>query len=144
MSCTTSDSCLLQLTDPATGATRQIRSPLGFDFGGAFSPDGRQLAAFATTNSGDYNPETKLALIDVDTGSLRLVPGATIAIGDSLAWAKWLPGSGQLIVGGVSSDGGLSQANHFLVDSATRRRSTPFRFLNSPDLDVNYSVVVLP
>jgi len=143
--CWTTTSCSLQVTDPATGATRQIRNPLGlgFDFGGAFSPDGRQLAAFAMTNPGNYNPETRLALIDVATGSLQLVSGATINIGDSLAWAQWLPGSRQLIVGGTSDNGGLSQANHFLVDSASSR-STPFRFLADGSQDVNYSVVVLP
>jgi hypothetical protein len=144
-SCTTSGSCLLQLTDPATGATRQIRSPLGFDFGGAFSPDGRQLAAFARTNPGDYNPETRLALIDLATGSLRPVPGATISIGDSLAWAQWMPDSRQLIVGGVSgADGsGKWEANHFLVDSVTLR-AAPFSFLADGQQDVNYSAVLLP
>jgi len=146
-SCTTSGSCLLQLTDPATGVTRQIRSPLGlgFDFGGAFSPDGRQLAAFAMTNLGDYNPETRLALVDVATGSLRPVAGATIGIGDSLAWAQWMPDSRRLIVGGVSGQdrSGSWEANHFLVDSETLR-STPFSFLHDGEQDVNYSVALLP
>jgi hypothetical protein len=144
--CESSNSdCLLQITDTATGATRQIRSPLGygFDFRGAFSPDGRQLAVFAKSNPGYYNPATRAALVDVATGSLRLVSGATIGIGESLAWAQWLPGSKELIVGGTSDDGGLPQANHFLVDSSTRQ-STPFRFLTHGDVDVNYSVVVLP
>ena len=105
-SCGTSGSCWLNLTDLSTGVTRQLRNPLGFgfDFRGAFSADGRQLAAFAQTNSGDYNPETRLALIDVKNGSLRLVPGATIAIGESLAWAQWLPASNQLIVGGLDGE----------------------------------------
>ncbi len=139
-------SCLLQLTDVATGATRHIDNPLGFGFDmrGAFSPDGRQLAAFAKTNSGGYNPETRLALIDTATGSLRLVPGATIEIGEAIAWAQWLPASSQLIVGGTSGEDGSGKwgANHFLVDSTTLR-GTPFSFLTDGQQDVNYSVVVL-
>ena len=122
------DGCLLQLTDLATGVTRQIRNPLGFGFDmrGAFSPDGRQLAAFAKTNSGGYNPETRLALIDVATGSLRPVPGATIGIGESVAWAQWLPRSNQLIVGGTSGQDGSGkwEANHFLVDSSDASQHT--------------------
>jgi hypothetical protein len=145
-SCLTSERCLLQLTDPATGSTREVRSPLGFgfDFGGAFSADGHQLAAFAESNSGDVNPQTMLALVDVATGSVRLVPGATISIGESLAWARWLSGSGQLLVGGLSGKNGSGSwpANQFLVDTATVR-STPLRFLADANENVNYSVVVL-
>jgi hypothetical protein len=129
---------MLNLTDLATGTTKRIRSPLGygFDNGGAFSPDGRQLAVFAKTNPGFSDPETRLALIDVATGSLRLVPGATLAIGEAVAWAQWLPRSGQVIVGGL-------QADHFLVDSTTLR-SMSFSFLHDGNQDVNYSAVVLP
>jgi hypothetical protein len=136
--CRASNNCMLNLTDLATGTTKRIRSPLGygFDNGGAFSPDGRQLAVFAKTNPGFSDPETRLALIDVTTGSLRLVPGATLAIGEALAWAQWLPRSGQVIVGGL-------QADHFLVDSSTLR-STSFSFLHDGNQDVNYSAVVLP
>ena len=91
------------MTDLDSGRTRQIRSPLGFgfDYGGGFSADGRQLAVFANTKSGTYNPETRLALLDVATGSLRFVPGATIEIGESIGWAQWLPGTSQLIGGGL-------------------------------------------
>jgi hypothetical protein len=147
-SCETSfDTCSVHVTDLATGVTRQIRNPLGFGFDtrGAFSPDGRQLAAFAKTNSGNYNPETRLALIDVATGTLRAVPGATIAIGEAIAWAQWLPASSRLIVGGTSGQDGSGtwEANHFLVDSTTLR-STPFSFLTDGQRDVNYSAVLLP
>ncbi len=145
--CISAESCVLRIADLATGTTRQVRSPLGFgfDYRGAFSQDGRQLAVFAKTNSGSYNPETRLALVDVATGSLRLVPGATISIGEPLAWAQWLPGSKQVIVGGLSGEGATGKwtANHFLVDSTTLR-STPFSYSRDRDLDVNYSVVVLP
>ncbi len=141
------ESCSVQLTDLATGATRQIRNPLGFGFDmrGAFSPDGRQLAAFAKTNSGGYNPETRLALIGVDSGTVRAVPGATIEIGESVAWAQWLPDSRQLIAGGTSGQDGSGTwgANHFLVDSVTLH-AKPFAFLHDGQQDVNYSAVLLP
>ncbi len=149
----TLETCSVQLTDLDRGTTRQISNPLGFGFDmrGAFSPDGKQLAAFARTDSGSYNPatklnpETRLALIDVGTGTLRLVPGATIEIGEGIGWAQWLPGSRQLIAGGVGGQDGSGawKANHFLVDSVTRS-STPFSFLHDGQQDVNYSTVVLP
>jgi hypothetical protein len=128
--------------------TRKIRNPLGFGFDlrGAFSPDGRQLAAFAKTNSGGYNPETRLALIDVASGKLRSVPGATIGIGEAIAWAQWLPSSNRLIVGGTSGGGagtGTWEANHFLIDSTTLS-AEPFSFLHDGQQDVNYSAVLLP
>ncbi|HEX4017452.1 MAG TPA: hypothetical protein VHX15_12025 [Frankiaceae bacterium] len=141
------ETCAVQLTDLGTGVTRQILNPLGFGFDmrGAFSPDGRQLAAFAKTNSGGYDPQTRLALVDVKTGALRLVPGATIGIGEPVAWAQWLPASTQLIVGGTSGQDGAGNwgANHFLVDSTTLR-ATPFSFLTDGQKDVNYSAVLLP
>jgi hypothetical protein len=150
---TTYQTCAVQLTDLGSGTTRQIRSPLGFGFDmrGAFSPDGTQLAAFANTSSGGYNPETRrnpetrLALIDVATGSLRLVPAATIEIGEGIGWAQWLPGSRQLIAGGVegADAAGIWKTNHFLVDSVTRS-AAPFSFLRDGQQDVNYSAVVLP
>jgi hypothetical protein len=138
VSCRSVNDCPLQLTDLTTGATREIRSPLGYGFadGGVFSPDGRQLAVFAKTNPGFTDPETRLALVDVATGSLRLVADATLAVGESIAWAQWVPHSGRLIAGGL-------QTNKFLVDSTTLR-STPFSFLRDGYVDVNYSAVVLP
>jgi hypothetical protein len=144
---TSNENCALQLTDLASGVTQQIRNPLGFGFDmrGAFSPDGRQLAAFAKTNSGGYNPETRLALIDVATGGLRSVPGATIGIGEAVAWAQWLPASTKVVVGGTSGEDGSGKwgANHFLVESTTLR-AVPFSFVHDGQQDVNYSAVLLP
>lgn len=141
------NNCVLKLTDLAAGTTSQITSPLGFGFdaGGGFSPDGRQLAVFAKTNPGLSDPETRLALIDVPTASLRLVSAATISIGEGIAWAQWLPRSGQLIAGGLGGhDGSESgQRNQFLVDSVTLR-STAIGFLVDTERDLNYSAVVLP
>jgi hypothetical protein len=153
--CRTNQDCPLQLTDPASGTTRQIRSPygFGFDMRGAFSPDGKQLAAFTRTNSGGYNPQTRLALIDVATGTLRPVLGATIAIGDAVGWAQWLPGS-QLISGGMCGAGG-AETDCFRTDSATLH-TVPQRLGAGDDQELNnstgvsyptnanYSTVVLP
>ncbi len=145
--CETSNNCPLNVTDLGTGRTRQIISPLGFgfDFGGGFSPDGRQLAVFAKSNSGNYNPETRMALVDVASGSLRLVPGATVEIGEAIGWAQWLPGTSQLIGGGeCGPDGsGSSRPNCFRVDSQTLS-AAPLRIAGDVNEDVNYSTAVLP
>jgi hypothetical protein len=146
-SCATSNNCVLNITDLNTGTTRQVRSPLGFGFdsGGNFSPDGRQFATFAKTNSGGYNPQTRLALIDVATGSLRLVSGATIQIGEAIGWAQWIHDSGRLVVGGVcgKDESGTATPNCFQVDSRTLH-TEPLRPQTTLDDDVNYSTVVLP
>ncbi len=147
MSCQTSNNCPLNITDLGTGTTRHVDSPLGFgfDYGGNFSPDGRQFATFAKTNSGGYNPETRLALVDVATGSLRLVSAATIEIGEAIGWAQWLPGSDRVLAGGIcgSDESGSSAPNCFVTDSATLR-TTAFRPPGKGADDVNYSTVVLP
>src|SRR5690242_3276067 len=49
--CPFPDNCLIRITNTATLSTRTVRSPLpgGFAVGGAFSPDGTQLAVFPQT-----------------------------------------------------------------------------------------------
>lgn len=148
--CELTTNCSLQITDTESFSSRLLPSPLGhgFDWGGGFSPDGRELAVFVKSNSGSYDPMTQLALVNVGSGSLRFVPGAEINIGDSLAWAQWLPDGNRVIVGGV---GGRSLDvdnhfivvdNHFIVDARTAK-ATPFRFIADGNQDVNFSVVVV-
>jgi len=143
--CELGPDCALRVTETSTMRSHTYRNPLGFgfDWGGGFSPDGRELAVFPQSNSGDVNPATRLALIDLPSETLHLVTGVDIQIGESLAWAQWLPGGGRLIVGGQSDPFGTSGgANHYLVDSATGHART-FRFLPHRNLDVNYSAVVV-
>jgi hypothetical protein len=140
-SCQTNQNCPLQLTDLGSATTRQIRSPygFGFDMRGSFSPDGRQLAAFTRTNSGGYNPETRLALINVATGNLRPVLGATIAIGEGVGWAQWLPGS-QVISGGMCA-AIAAETDCFHTDGTTLH-TVPQRLGAGDDQELNNSTGV--
>jgi hypothetical protein len=143
--CEFTKNCSLQITETSDFTSRRVSSPLGygFDWGGGFSPDGRQLAVFVKSNSGFVNPTTQLALVTMDSGAVRLVPGADITIGDSLAWAQWLPDGRRLIVGGTGGEDGMDNVdNHFVVDSWTDL-VTPFRFLADRNQDINYSAVAV-
>jgi hypothetical protein len=141
-SCESTASCPLLLTDTATGRTRAVRSPLpfGFDVGGAFSPDGRQLAVFVQTNPGDVNPAMELALVDVATGTIRLVPGVQGRHGESVAWARWLPDNRHLLAGSFFVD--WSRPSQDLVDAATGQART-LTFAVPPEDGVNFSASVV-
>jgi hypothetical protein len=142
-SCEKVKNCSLHITDTSTMSTRLVHSPLGhgFDWGGGFSPDGTQLAVFVQTGHWNLSPTTQLALV-TGSGSIRVVPGAVINIGDALAWAEWYPDSSHLIAGGVGSPDGRPNDNHYVVDAHTRRVG-PFRFLPDGNQDVNFSVVAV-
>ena len=143
--CVVTTNCSLRVVNTADFSFQLFSSPLGygFDWGGGFSPDGGQLAVFVQSNSGVTSPESQLALVNVASGSLRLVSGANISVGDSLVWAQWLPDGTHLIVGGTGSANGLSVGdNHFIVDSRSGQ-ATSFRFIADGNQDVNYSAVVV-
>jgi hypothetical protein len=111
--CRFPDNCLLKITNTATLATRTIRSPLpgGFAAGGAFSPDGTQLAVFPqTAQRGTAPGHARLALVDPRTGAMRVAPGPRIPLGQDIGWALWLPDGRHLIVG--------ASAGNDLVDAA--------------------------
>jgi hypothetical protein len=100
--CPAPGNCLLAITNTATWATRTVRSPLpdGFAAGGAFSPDGSRLAVFPQAAPQGMSPGyARLALADVGTGAMRMAVRPRIALGQDLAWARWLPGGAHLIVG---------------------------------------------
>jgi hypothetical protein len=144
--CLADSNCSLRITDTSNLSYRSVANPLGFGFdsGGAFSPDGRQLAVFANFNDRKVSQATQLGMVDTRSGTLHMVPAATIGIGDPVAWAQWLPEGTHLIAGGTtgwSSD--PSDDNHFMVDTWTGQ-VVPFRFLQGPNQDVNYSVVATP
>jgi hypothetical protein len=142
-SCTETKNCSLHITDTSTLSTRLVHNPLGhgFEWGGGFSPDGTQLAVFVQTGHWDLSPTTQLALVTA-SGSIRMVPGAVINIGDALAWAEWYPDSSHLIAGGVGTPDGTPNDNHYVVNVQTRT-VVPFRFLTDGNQDVNYSVVAV-
>jgi len=150
--------CRLALTDSATLSTRFVPSPLraGFEFGGGFSPNGAQVAVFINLSERQQSslptyqrlsPVTQLALVNTKAGSLRVVHGTVINIGDALAWAQWLDND-RLIAGAVESPDGLPNDNHYLVD-ANDGQAQPYSFFPGGGradgtLDVNFSAAISP
>ena len=134
----------IRITSTATGSGVTVRSPsrYGFGIGGAFSADGRWLAAFVITGAGSRNagPSARLAIVNTRTGRLRLVPGARYLIGAATLWASAIPGREELLTGGPASA--------YLVNAVTLAERAVY-FLpgdhRSLDIsrDVNYSAVVL-
>ena len=140
--CSPDPRCPLLITDTRTGKSLRIHSPLpyGFDVGGAFSPDGARLAVFVKTNSGTVNPAMQLAFVDTSDGSIRLVPGVQGEIGESVGWARWLPGGTNVLAGTFSSE--YRTYNHYLINAQTGAVQV-VDFLPDRNLDVNFSVTVL-
>jgi hypothetical protein len=108
-SCPSTGRCSLELTDSRTGATTRISPPsvgtlsgdTGFDGGGAFSPDGSQLAAFISETS-VLGPEAKVAIIDMHTLAVEVVKGSDVGLGESYGYASWSPSGEWLFFGGLS------------------------------------------
>ncbi|HVA08940.1 MAG TPA: hypothetical protein VNG12_19580 [Acidimicrobiales bacterium] len=119
----------LAITDTATMTTRLVSSPLGGVFssavsqygsdvaefgsnflgGGAFSPDGRQLAAFVSAFRPHDWPNVQLVLVNPNTGSVQLIANTLIQIGEPAGWATWSP-TGSDLFGGSYREGSVIQA----------------------------------
>jgi hypothetical protein len=132
--CAAPGSCLLKITDTASGTVTSVSSLTrgGFAIGGAFSPDGRSLAVFVNSSSGR---STRLALIDPATGGLRLAHMPAMPLGLDYGWARWLPGGGRLIAGAL--------AGGYLVNAATLTASPLYRQNRSSPAAINYTAVVI-
>ena len=129
--------CAVRIANTSTGQIRTLRSPLryGFALGGAFSPDGRELAVFVNRTPGGGGQTVQLAIASTTTGVLRLVPRVRVVLGPPQDWLRWLPGGRQLIVGGADSS--------YLVTAATGS-ARPFNFSVSSAGEVNTSAVIIP
>ena len=126
-------SCLVEITNTASGAVTTVRSPSpgGFAIGGAFSPDGRTLAVFVNAPS---QRSASLALIDQATGAIRVAAAAS-PVGIDYGWARWLPDGGRLIAS--TATGG------YLVNAATLG-VRPLRMpRGNGSAAVNYTAVVI-
>jgi hypothetical protein len=81
----------LRLTNVRTGARRDLPAPRGFGFEvweAAFSPDGRQLAAPVRQRGAGEGAPRQLALVDLASGTARVVPGSRVPRGYTLvAWS---------------------------------------------------------
>ena len=129
--------CVIKIANTGTGAIVTLRSPLryGFALGGAFSPDGRELAVFANRTPGGGGQTVQLAMASTTTGVLRLVPRVRVVVGAPGDWLRWLPGGRQLIVGGADSS--------YLVTAVTGS-AQPFNFFVSSAGGVDSSAVIVP
>ena len=138
--CPPPGSCLMKITDTASLSTRTVRAPARglFAVGGAFSPSGGQLAAFATSES---ERTARLALIDLATGTVRVARRPVITLGEDVDWARWLPDGRQLIVG--------AGAGGYLVDAATLA-ARPIVFAGRDGRrtgrgqDINFTAAIIP
>jgi hypothetical protein len=142
--CLFPDNCLLKITNTATMTARTVRSPLrgGFAVGGAFSPDGMQLAVFPQTPPRHATPgSARLAIVNLATGAVRMARGPRLALGMDFAWARWLPGGTHLIAGAGTGP--------YLVDPATLS-AKPLFFTRGHGhnigngQDINFTAAVLP
>jgi hypothetical protein len=129
--------CVVRIANISTGQILTLRSPLryGFALGGAFSPDGHELAVFVNRTPGGGGQTVQLAIATTTTGVLRLVPGVRVVVGPPEDWLRWLPGGRQLIVGGADGS--------YLVTAATRS-AQPFNFSVSSGGGINSSAVIVP
>jgi hypothetical protein len=147
----------LAITDTATMTTRLISSPqsgvfssavsefgpdvmeFGGNFvgGGAFSPDGRQLAAFVTAFRPHDWPDAQLVLVDPTTGSVQLIANTVVQIGEPAGWATWSP-TGSDLFGGSYREGPVIQA--FALKTG-QTQATPLTFDKNADADVTGSAV---
>ncbi len=126
--------CTIRIANTSTGASLTLRSPLryGFALGGAFSPDGRELAVFVNRSPGAGGETVQLAIASTTTGALRLVPKVRVVVGPPEGWVRWLPGGRQLIADGS-----------YLVTAATRSVQL-FNFSGRSAGPLSTSAVIVP
>jgi hypothetical protein len=127
--------CPVRITDTATMAVRSVRSPLshGFVMGGAFSPDGTQLALFGLVGR---CAAARLELLNLATGTVRIAWEPQLALGAGIGWARWLPDGRRLVIGPATVGG-------YLVDTATLS-AKPLRLVRGHGQDPNYTAVLAP
>ncbi|HVA06710.1 MAG TPA: hypothetical protein VNG12_08230 [Acidimicrobiales bacterium] len=151
------DANRLAITDTATMKTRHISSPesgvfssavpqygpevreFGGNFvgGGAFSPDGRQLAAFVSAFRPHDWPDAQLVLVNPNTGSVQIIANTVVQIGEPEGWATWSP-TGSDLFGGSYREGPVIQA--FALKTG-QTQATPMSFDKNAAADVTGSAV---
>ena len=78
-SCQIPGSCTLKITNTENYSSRVIASPIGrFLWGGGFSPNGRQLAAFVSSRDIHGDPTAQMAVVNTRSGALKLVKGVPV------------------------------------------------------------------
>jgi hypothetical protein len=130
--------CSLTVTNTATLSATTVRSPLpgGFALGGAFSPAGPAGARLAVVLNAGSGSSARLAVVNLATRTLGVVPAIRLALGADIAWARWLPGGTSFVAGAGTGSG-------FLVD-ARSLSAQPLVVRGRGAVDVNYTTAIVP
>lgn len=101
------NACALHLTDLASGGDEVVDPPAGLVWirGGAISPDGTRLAAFATPPHHHDAPaeRARLVVVDIATKGAIVVTGSDVPLGDPEVAARWSATSGWLFYSGLGA-----------------------------------------
>ncbi|MGH2842257.1 MAG: hypothetical protein ACRDKL_01540 [Solirubrobacteraceae bacterium] len=139
--------CPLAITNTATHTTVTVPNPTRYGFtGGAFSPDGTELAVYVNIDNPSNpfsTPRSELAIIDTRTGALRLDRRVKLTTTEDAAWARWLPAGRELLTGAIMAtyivNAHSLAARPFYFDPGDTRA---YSVMGSPDL--NFSTLVVP
>jgi hypothetical protein len=99
--CDDAGECPMYITDTSTGVGQAVAPPPGhhgFEGGGAFSPDGRHIAAFVAGASAG----AALAIVDVGAATASLVTASDIEVGEPRGYATWTPDGAYVLFCGIS------------------------------------------
>jgi len=126
-----STGCGLVITNLATMESRTVARPEhGFIGGGAFSDDGRHLAAFVAGQANmPVDPSADLAVVDVGTLAMRVLPGTNVAVGEPIGSAAWTADGSSVIFHGLSE-------THVVDVTTGTQRTLPW--------EITYSMATIP
>ena len=99
-----STGCGLVVTNLDTMESRTVVRPeFGYIGGGAFSDDGSRLTVFvAGQENMPMNPSVDLAVVDVDTLEMRVLPVTNVPVGEPYGFAAWTLDGSSVIFHGLS------------------------------------------
>jgi len=109
---TTNTDVFVVATDGAGKARNLTAANKAYDFGPAFSPDGKSLALRMMTRPGFEADRERIAIVDVATGALRVVTEAWDRSADDIEWSR----DGKGIITSATNVGNISL---FAIDVAT-------------------------
>lgn len=126
--------CPLIVSDLETHEATEISAPSGtggFLGGGAFSPDGTELTAFADTQVGTNDPRAVLTLIDLASAEVEPLAGSSVPLGEPHGFAAWGSDGAWVYFGGLSGT--------LLAHIRGTHDAAPI-----PSVPASYSLITLP